>query len=142
MLVCGARCAPGPSGSNLVRQPLLGHPIRPNCPNAQLSCRGAQFGRRYNLLVLHASQREYILTRRAGQWFTCAFLQNQHDLSQLAGGLRQTPFWLAIQLPSCVGVVQAMDSKCTPPRRIWCVLEVCIHCALAVSVIEPDLNLT
>ena len=69
-------------------------------------------------------------------WFTCGLLQNQHDLSQLAGGLRQTPFWLAIQLPSCVGVVQAMDSKCTPPRRIWCVLEVCIHCTLVVSVTE------
>ena len=142
MLICGTRCAPGPTGSNLVRQPLLGDTFRQDCPDAQLSCGGAQFGRGYNLLVLHPSQREYILPALccAVLWFESVLLQNQHDLSQLAGGLRQTPFWLAIQLPSCVGVVQTMDSECTPPRRIWCVLEVCIRCTLAVSVIEPDLH--
>ena len=61
MLNCGARCAPGPSGSDLVRQPLLGDPLRPDCPDAQLSCGGARFGRGYNLLVLHPSEREHIL---------------------------------------------------------------------------------
>ena len=51
-------------------------------------------------------------------------MQNQHDLRELAGGLRQTPFWKAIASDSCVGAVQVVDNKCTPPKRIWCVLEV------------------
>ena len=51
-------------------------------------------------------------------------LQNQHDLRELAGGLRTTPFWKAIAADSCAGAVQVVDGKCTPPKRIWCVLEV------------------
>ena len=62
-------------------------------------------------------------------------LQNQHDLRELAGGLRTTPFWKAIAADSCVGAVQVMDGKCTPPKRIWCVLEVClIVCATTMAV--------
>lgn len=67
-----------------------------------------------------------------GYWF-CTLANNQHDLSQLAGALKDTPFWKAIAHPSCKGVVQLMDLRCTPPKRIWCVLEVTIDCAVSVS---------
>lgn len=60
-----------------------------------------------------------------GYWF-CTLANNQHDLSELAGGLSDTPFWKAIALKSCIGMVQLMDEACTPPRRIWCVLEIYI----------------
>ena len=61
-------------------------------------------------------------------------LQNQHDLRELAGGLRTTPFWKAIAADSCVGAVQVMDGKCTPPKRIWCVLEVCLIVCTTMAV--------
>lgn len=57
----------------------------------------------------------------------CACLQNQHDLSQLAGGLEDTPFWKGIMLASCCGVVQLNDESCTPNKRVWCILEVSQH---------------
>ena len=60
-------------------------------------------------------------------WLIFACLQNQHDLRELGGGLHTTPFWKAIAANSCVGAVQVMDNKCTPPTRVWCVLEVQPH---------------
>ena len=60
-------------------------------------------------------------------WLMFVCLQNQHDLRELGGGLRTTPFWKAIAADSCEGVIQVMDNKCTPPTRVWCVLEVQPH---------------
>ena len=51
-------------------------------------------------------------------------LQNQHDLSQLTGDLRETPFWRGSALRSCVGVLQLLAALCAPDRRIWCICEV------------------
>jgi len=64
-------------------------------------------------------------------------LQNQHDLRELGGGLRTTPFWKAIAADSCVGAVQVVDGKCTPPTRVWCVLEVCLMavCLLTLALL-------
>ena len=48
-------------------------------------------------------------------------MQNQHDLSELAASLEESPFWQALCLPECIGMVQIMDKECTPHKRIWCV---------------------
>ena len=59
------------------------------------------------------------------------YLQNQHDLSQLAGGLDQTPFGRSVSLNSCKGVLQVLDALCTPYRRVWCILE--LHMVVVVE---------
>ena len=49
---------------------------------------------------------------------------NQHALEGLDGEVQNTPFWKALALPSCQGMVQVMDHDCTPHRRVWCILEI------------------
>ena len=69
-------------------------------------------------------------------------LQNQHDLRELAGGLRTTPFWKAIGADSCKGVIQVMDNKCTPPTRVWCVLEVLAPVCVIRKLQQTELIVT
>ena len=59
-----------------------------------------------------------------GCYWICTFANNQHDLKELGGELKETPFYKAIVSPGCLGVVIAMDKECTPFKRCWCILEV------------------
>lgn len=69
----------------------------------------------------------------------------QHNLEELSGRLADTPFckvlnsipdpdpetrfWKALKLSTCEGIVQLMDDRCTPIRRIWCLAALCVSVA-------------
>jgi ankyrin repeat protein len=72
------------------------------------------------MLALHSQNRG--LTEDDIYW-VCTFANNQQDLSELGGGLTDTPFVKVILSPVCQGTVVVFDRKLTPFKRIWCVLE-------------------
>merc|ERR1719265_1969514 len=53
----------------------------------------------------------------------CTFANNQHDLSELSGGMAGTPFLKVIRSTACLGTVVLLDPNAAAFGRAWCVLE-------------------
>eukprot|EP00928_Gymnodinium_smaydae_P028843 TRINITY_DN21893_c0_g3_i2.p1 TRINITY_DN21893_c0_g3~~TRINITY_DN21893_c0_g3_i2.p1 ORF type:complete len:632 (+),score=70.77 TRINITY_DN21893_c0_g3_i2:84-1979(+) len=81
---------------------------------------GTPFYQTKALLGFHSSQRQ--LNSCTPYWI-CTFANNQHDLSELCGELRETPFVKAILSSKCEGTLALLDQQVTTFERIWCVLE-------------------
>lgn len=81
---------------------------------------GTQFYQTVALLEFHLSERQ--LPSATAYWI-CTFANNQHDLSELASSLKETPFVKAIMSKECVGTVAICDSNVTTLQRVWCCLE-------------------
>eukprot|EP00927_Polykrikos_kofoidii_P079088 TRINITY_DN75877_c0_g1_i1.p1 TRINITY_DN75877_c0_g1~~TRINITY_DN75877_c0_g1_i1.p1 ORF type:complete len:805 (-),score=136.64 TRINITY_DN75877_c0_g1_i1:45-2348(-) len=81
---------------------------------------GTPFLHTQALLGFHANRRE---VADGSPYWICTFANNQHDLSELAGELDETPFVRAILSRNCVGTIALLDQKVTTFERIWCVLE-------------------
>jgi len=73
-----------------------------------------------SMLRFHARVRK--LADSTTYWI-CTFANNQHNLGELDGNVLGTPFARAIRCTTCIGTVLLCDQKCTPQKRIWCVLE-------------------
>lgn len=72
------------------------------------------------MLQLHRSERE--LDAHSCYW-VCTFANRQHNLSDLAGGIMDTPFVKCLNSEACVGTILVLDGNCTPFSRVWCILE-------------------
>mmetsp|Transcript_15843 Transcript_15843/g.28899 ORF Transcript_15843/g.28899 Transcript_15843/m.28899 type:complete len:716 (+) Transcript_15843:27-2174(+) len=81
---------------------------------------GTPFQQSLSLLRFHARERQ---AGDESPYWICTFANNQHDLSELAGSLNDTPFVKAILSPTCVGTVTLLDYEVNTLRRMWCVLE-------------------
>jgi len=81
---------------------------------------GTPFQQTSALINFHAEQRE--LAPESSYWI-CTFANNQHDLSDLAGSLPDTPFVKAITSKHCQGTLTLLDYEATTFQRVWCVLE-------------------
>ena len=81
---------------------------------------GNPFWQLLRLLRLHARERQLQISDAV--WI-CTFANNQHDLCELQGDLKTTPFYKVMRLPGCLGTVAILDGNTVPFTRIWCVLE-------------------
>jgi hypothetical protein len=96
---------------------------------------GTPFRMTMDLLNFHAKQRE------VGEKFywMCTFANNQHDLSELGGGIEDTPFVKVLRDPQCEGTVVLLNPDCTPFERMWCVLELSVSTKNASDKTPPHL---
>eukprot|EP00930_Biecheleria_cincta_P097031 TRINITY_DN88778_c0_g1_i1.p1 TRINITY_DN88778_c0_g1~~TRINITY_DN88778_c0_g1_i1.p1 ORF type:complete len:652 (-),score=118.11 TRINITY_DN88778_c0_g1_i1:385-2301(-) len=81
---------------------------------------GTEFYQTKALLEFHLVERQ--LPSATAYWI-CTFANNQHDLSELASSLKETPFVKAIMSKECAGTLAICDANVTTLRRVWCCLE-------------------
>ena len=88
----------------------------PQCPVWFVShAWSTQFYESIGMITYHAEQHGLALE---SLYWICTFANNQWDLSELVGGLRETLFYQAIIRVGCKGVVSLMDQNCTPLERV------------------------
>ena len=93
-------------------------------------------------LERHAYDRK--LTETTPYWI-CAYALNQHDMSgELHGGgnPKKSPFYRAMQLPSCKGTVSVLDRHATCFSRIWCTFEIAVVHDLkdSAAIVEKNMD--
>merc|ERR1712166_879330 len=91
------------------------------------------FAQTLEMLLWHMTVHQ--LSIDSAYWF-CTLANNQWELGELGGSLEDTPFWRAIGLCTCLGVVQVMDAMCTPHKRVWCIMELYVALEMPGKLFE------
>uniref|UniRef100_A0A7S2M8I7 Uncharacterized protein n=1 Tax=Zooxanthella nutricula TaxID=1333877 RepID=A0A7S2M8I7_9DINO len=89
------------------------------------------------ILAFHAEAREG--AEATCYYWICTFANNQHNLSQLAGALEETPFFKVITADSCRGTVAMVCGSAALFKRVWCLYESYLSLELTKGRGKPHL---